>query len=240
MHVPITNLDIAKPISTMLIIHAVLTAALLPNLVQACPYLASEQENQAALADLHSHAHQLVRCAQELSKPTSVSEAIETATKQIKQIMIDNKGMDAKFLRLSFHDCPGGCDGCVDLKSVNTPHAGLHLPIMALDPVVQFNQPYLTTGDVWALAGLVAARVTQKDTALPFPLQYYGRPQCEYNDTMGGPYRELPSPQLTTDKLVDYFRRTFGYTPEETVAALGAHSMYVCRLLLVRTTESQC
>jgi Peroxidase len=211
----------------MLIIRGILTAALMLTLVQACPYLAREHEDQAAAAHGQSHSHQLVRSVQELSKPTSVSEAIETATQQIKQIIIDNKGMDAKFLRLSFHDCPGGCDGCVDLKSPNTPHAGLHLPIIALDPVVQFNQQFLTTGDVWALAGLVAARVTQKDTALPFSLQYYGRPQCEYNETMGGPYRDLPSPQLTTNKLVEYFRTTFGFTPEETAAILGAHSMYV-------------
>jgi Peroxidase len=213
---------LTKPTFIMLTIQSILNAALLLSLVHACPYLAREQENQAA-ARQQSNPHQNVRRAQ--AKPTTVSAAIQTATQQIQQIITANKGMDAKFLRLSFHDCAGGCDGCVDMSSPS--NAGLDAPIDILAPVVQLNQQFLTTGDVWALAGLVASRVTQKGTTVKFPLQFVGRRQCEGNATKAGPPRELPSAQFTTKKVVDYFQRTFNFSPDETVAILGAHTLYV-------------
>ena len=63
-----------------------------------------------------------------------------------------------KFLRLGFHDCVGGCDGCVDLT--NRDNTGLKEPIEAIYPIVdKFKESY-SRADIWALATLVAADVS--------------------------------------------------------------------------------
>ena len=63
-----------------------------------------------------------------------------------------------KFLRLGFHDCVGGCDGCVDLT--NRDNTGLKEPIEAIFPIVdKFKESY-SRADIWALATLVAADVS--------------------------------------------------------------------------------
>jgi Peroxidase len=199
---------------------SVLLLALLLAAAQACPYLAREQEKQGSMA----MPNQNIRRAQAvLSKPTGVDEAIQMATTMIKQIIVDNKGMGAKFVRLSFHDCVGGCDGCVELASPS--NFGLKAPIDVLAPVVQHNEQFLTTGDVWALAGLVASRVSQKGTTVPFALQFVGRPQCAGGATTAGPHRVLPSAHFSTKKVVDFFAKAFNFSPDETVAILGAHTL---------------
>jgi Peroxidase len=206
--------------SSMFTKGSVLCLALLLAVAQACPYLAREQEKQSGM----ELPNQNIRRAQVVtSKPTGLDEAIQMATTMIKQIIVDNKGMGAKFVRLSFHDCVGGCDGCVDLS--NPSNFGLQTPIDILVPVVQHNGQFLTIGDIWALAGLVASRVSQKDTTVSFALQFVGRPQCAGADTTGGPHRVLPSAHFSTKKVVDFFAKTFNFSPDETVAILGAHTL---------------
>jgi Peroxidase len=160
-------------------------------------------------------------------QPSGLEEAIQTATSQITQIIDNVEGMEAKFVRLTFHDCVGGCDGCVDLS--DPANFGLQIPIQALEPVVKNAGAFMTIGDVWALAGLVAARVSQHDTFAQFPLQFVGRPQCEGGAAAAtaGPRRELPSPHFTTKRVLEFFSNTFGHSADETVAILGAHSLYV-------------
>jgi Peroxidase len=200
-----------------------LLAALMLATVQACPYLAREQD--------HQPNQNLRRVSYALpapnKQPSGLEEAIQMATTQIAQIITNVDGMEAKFVRLSFHDCVGGCDGCVDLK--NPSNFGLHIPIEALEPVVQNVGAFLTIGDVWALAGSVAARVSQKDTFAQFPLQFVGRPQCEggAGASKAGPHRQLPSAHFTTKQVTAFFNKTFGFSAEESAAILGSHSLYV-------------
>ena len=56
-----------------------------------------------------------------------------------------------------FHDCVGGCDGCLNLKDPN--NAGLEQIVTALDKSYTENE-YSTWGvsmsDFWALAALVS------------------------------------------------------------------------------------
>jgi Peroxidase len=204
--------------------RSVVLLSLLLAAAQACPYLAREQDGRRDLG-CRDTPNQNIRRAQ-VTAPTSVEEAIHTATAMITQIVTADPPMGAKCIRLSFHDCVGGiCDGCVELASPS--NFGLKAPIDALDPVVQISAPYLTPGDVWALCGLVSARVSQVTTSIEFPLQFVGRPHCDGGDTTGGPHRVLPSAHFTTNKVVTFFAREFGFTESDTVAILGAHSRYV-------------
>jgi Peroxidase len=201
----------------------ILTTAFMLAAVQACPYLAREQDQQP-----NQNLRRVSYAVPAPNKqPSGLEEAIQMATSQITQIIDNVEGMEAKFVRLSFHDCVGGCDGCVDLS--DPANFGLNIPIQALEPVVKNSGAFLTIGDVWALAGLVAARVSQKDTFAQFPLQFVGRPQCQGGSvaSTAGPRRELPSPHFTTKRVLEFFSNTFGHSADETVAILGAHSMYV-------------
>jgi Peroxidase len=52
-----------------------------------------------------------------------------------------------------------------------------------------------------------------------------GRPQCAGGATTAGPHRALPSAHFSTKKVVDFFAKTFNFSPDETVAIIGAHTL---------------
>jgi Peroxidase len=142
----------------------------------------------------------------------------------------ERSGMAAKLVRLSFHDCVGGCDGCVDMSNLD--NRGLDTPINVLRPIVTKNtgNTPLTRADIWALAGLTAAGNAQESTSVAFPLTLIGRPVCANFPngtaaTRAGPKRTMPSAHLTSQQLVNFFSTGFGFTADETVAIMGAHTL---------------
>jgi Peroxidase len=159
----------------------------------------------------------------------SVADALIAARQDIIGVM------DApKFVRLAFHDCVGGqCDGCVDTSIPD--NFGLNQPIQDLQPIVDKYAAQLTRADVWVLAGLTAAEVSQNaggggnngppPTNVVFSMQYVNRPTC--NNAQGGPSRQLPSAHFHTSQTLEFFANNFGFNNEETVAILGAHTLYV-------------
>jgi len=63
-------------------------------------------------------------------------------------------------VRLSFHDCVGGCDGCLNVN--NHDNAGLADLVSSLDTVYTTNSydSVLSRADFWALAGIYAVDKT--------------------------------------------------------------------------------
>eukprot|EP00899_Mesostigma_viride_P027515 jgi/Mesvir1/7949/Mv11868-RA.1 len=137
-----------------------------------------------------------------------------------------NRVLIPRLVRLAFHDCVGGCDGCVDLA--NPDNNGLRSPIEALDPIVTAFSGNLTRADIWALAGLEAARMAQVDDGtsplLAFRLDKWGRVDCG-PDATGGPPREMPGANWDTPRVLGFFGQTFGLSARETVALMGAHNL---------------
>eukprot|EP00529_Nitzschia_sp_RCC80_P015729 CAMPEP_0113489106 /NCGR_PEP_ID=MMETSP0014_2-20120614/26360_1 /TAXON_ID=2857 /ORGANISM="Nitzschia sp." /LENGTH=713 /DNA_ID=CAMNT_0000382837 /DNA_START=182 /DNA_END=2319 /DNA_ORIENTATION=- /assembly_acc=CAM_ASM_000159 len=106
----------------------------------------------------------------------------------------DNMGL---FLRLVFHDCVGGCDGCIDMT--NPDNNGLSDVMDTLQPIVdhfdelreqQQQQQngatagllHLTRTDIWMLSGLVASEHALPEDMrgmITFPLHWIGRRTCE-------------------------------------------------------------
>ena len=78
---------------------------------------------------------------------TTVEEAIVAARADIRSILDRDINMAAKFVRLAFHDCIGGCDGCIDLSEAG--HFGLEVPMEALEHV---NAKYTAAGKIAAAA----------------------------------------------------------------------------------------
>eukprot|EP00984_Skeletonema_dohrnii_P008222 scaffold3016_cov114-Skeletonema_dohrnii-CCMP3373.AAC.1 len=173
----------------------------------------------------------------------NAADVVNSARAEIATIISDHPtNLAAKFVRMGFHDCVGGCDGCVDM--LNGDNFGLDVPIEALQPVVDLYSHTdfgVTRADLWVLAALEGASGSQ-DTLEPreFAMEWVGRPTCEdlnsvCVDSNGndngcsedrGPHRELPSPDLDTKELLAYFQAEFDYQEAwETVAIMGAHSL---------------
>eukprot|EP00541_Cyclophora_tenuis_P019234 CAMPEP_0116546484 /NCGR_PEP_ID=MMETSP0397-20121206/3252_1 /TAXON_ID=216820 /ORGANISM="Cyclophora tenuis, Strain ECT3854" /LENGTH=335 /DNA_ID=CAMNT_0004070919 /DNA_START=132 /DNA_END=1139 /DNA_ORIENTATION=- len=166
--------------------------------------------------------------------------AVQAARADIAQLVTDNVKLAGKFLRLSFHDCIGGCDGCVDL--LNIENRGLLEPIQALRPVVSAHAgagTFLSRADIWMLSAFTAIDMLQGPQRIDFPLRHIGRVNCEdaqdvcLNEDLAqvpcsdtrGPHRHHPVADITTHDLFEFFNEAFGFTIKQTVAIMGAHTI---------------
>ena len=170
---------------------------------------------------------------------------IELTVRQEVEKLIDDSERELipKFLRLGFHDCVGGtCNGCVDLN--NPDNNGLREPMEEILPIVEKHKDHYSRADIWALATLVSAdkalhdelpvdghdhRRLDSGVGVHFPMLYRGREDCDGADSMGngGPDVELPGPDLDTHEMLDFFQNDFGFTADEVVAIMGAHTVAV-------------
>lgn len=153
----------------------------------------------------------------------SPEETLTLLRSEISSLIDKNISLIPQFVRLTFHDCIGGCDGCVDMEHED--NAGLDIPIEALVPVCSLADSGITRADCWALAGLVAAEVAQDKTYFPFPIEYVGRQVCDGDDMYGGPDRSMPLSNGGTDHLQEFFEDEFGLSNQEIVALMGAHTL---------------
>lgn len=156
-------------------------------------------------------------------QPTNdeIVDALKGASKDIRNMLTSD--LNAKFIRLSFHDCIGGmCDGCVNTS--NPSNFGLDKPIEALEPIVQKYRKALNRGDVWMLSAMVAIEETQTQHPIrKFRMQWVGRPECD-GPFNRGPDHKHPKSHLTTHELLDFFKDEFDFSTRDTVAIMGAHT----------------
>ena len=147
---------------------------------------------------------------------------------------------DFQFIRLSFHDCIGGCNGCVDMA--NPDNAGLEKPISALNSIVNaFSDRGLTRTDIWMLSALVATEsaVPPDDRDITFPLRWVGRKTCEQLGDCGvdfdgspttctsmrGPHVTQAHATMGTSSIQQFFDQEFNFNPQQVTALMGAHSV---------------
>mmetsp|Transcript_19626 Transcript_19626/g.30259 ORF Transcript_19626/g.30259 Transcript_19626/m.30259 type:complete len:826 (-) Transcript_19626:36-2513(-) len=167
----------------------------------------------------------------------TLSADVQTIREQIRELIRSNHALAPKFLRLAFHDCIGGCDGCVDMTDLD--NTGLEIPISVLSTLVSEwkGKGILSRADIWALAAMVGSEVTQAQH--DFYMEYAGRIDCEDSgktclDENSNPqecrqdlgdFRAMPSPDILTHDLLDFFAENFGFNAQEVVALMGAHSI---------------
>jgi Peroxidase len=83
---------------------------------------------------VHAHPHYLLRRTTEQheetnahprtlldSTPQQQQAIIPQIKADIKALIATNPALAPKFVRLTFHDCVGGCNGCVDMTNVSLP-----------------------------------------------------------------------------------------------------------------------
>uniref|UniRef100_A0A7S4AAC2 Plant heme peroxidase family profile domain-containing protein n=2 Tax=Pseudo-nitzschia australis TaxID=44445 RepID=A0A7S4AAC2_9STRA len=173
-----------------------------------------------------------------------VSDAINSvlgdARIQIEDLIRNDGDLTGKFLRLVFHDCIGGCNGCVDMA--NPDNAGLDKPVNVLEPIANsFLDRGLTRTDIWMLAGLVAIEtaVPSEHRDILFDLHWIGRRTCEEmidcgvdfggNPTvctaMRGPHVGQAHATAGTKSIQTFFENEFNFNPQQVTALMGAHSV---------------
>lgn len=177
----------------------------------------------------------LLLCAAVVPNAALTSADVEWYTTEIVNIIEDDRDLLPKFVRLSFHDCVGvgGCNGCVDMGNVD--NAGLNIPIDALEAIFTSesnNSPSasISRADLWALAGLVSAHRAAElaqGTVPDFTFRY-GRTDCATSPDGDGSDVLPSASSLGTDEVFAFFDDKFGFTQEDTVALMGAHTLGRC------------
>lgn len=173
---------------------------------------------------------------QSLETTGNIPDLIQTVREEIRDTIRNNRALAPKYLRLSFHDCVGGCDGCVDLTEPD--NNGLEIPMQALSSIVSiYGGDTLSRADIWALAGLVGAEMTQAQQK--FELDYIGRTICEATgqpcldgdnnprecrEDLGDAH-QMPHSNLINHEILEFFADNFGFNAQEVVALMGAHSV---------------
>lgn len=138
-------------------------------------------------------------------------------------------------VRLAFHDCVGGCNGCLNLD--NASNNGLGVLVASLDTLYTVNgyDSLLSRADFWALAGIYAvdkaielnnAACTSDDCQVPESglVFQWGRVDCDTAPTTTD-VGNFPSANWDHSQVMDYFFDEFGFNDIETVALLGAHTL---------------
>mmetsp|Transcript_5660 Transcript_5660/g.6210 ORF Transcript_5660/g.6210 Transcript_5660/m.6210 type:complete len:462 (+) Transcript_5660:123-1508(+) len=175
-----------------------------------------------------------------VSVPTELNaESVVIVRKELEVLVENDIKLAAKFVRLGFHDCVGGCDGCVDLDEIK--NRGLEIPLDALDPIVEKYSHILSRADIWAMSTLVGADLSQPsdEFQVEFAFDGYGRLNCEdihdkcFNknneevpcDARHGPAHFIPGVNINTNDIFAFFRREFDFNQREAVAIMGAHTI---------------
>merc|ERR1711990_1025018 len=168
------------------------------------------------------------------SREIPTRSKVEEIEKELDKV-IEKKKLPAA-VRLAFHDCVGGCDGCIDPdKPAN---AGLEPFVKALEPTFKRYENFLTRADFWALTSIFALKKTikinnqlcQGDPGCETPelnLEFkYGREDCKC-PTAPFISREvgLPDGKFGFKETMQFFKDKFDFTGEESVALLGAHTL---------------
>ena len=149
----------------------------------------------------------------------------------IVQLIEDSdRALLPKCLRLAFHDCIDGCDGCIDVDVLD--NRGLEDPVELLFPLVQKYRDKLSRADVWAYCAVVAtdmAVIDNRPEDLKLHMHYIGRNDCKGADEkgFGGPEVVMYEPYLTTHEMIQFFHNRFGFDAYESVVLMGVHSAAV-------------
>lgn len=169
---------------------------------------------------------------------TSIDQSVEADT--------GYRPLLANFLRLSFHDCVGTCDGCINME--NPHHLGLQLSLDVLGPMVdQWKETtQLSRADLFAFAGFTAAKYALGQGEIVDFDYAYGREDCEVTlglsaedfdyTTQDSAANELEILPDSHDSPYEFMTERFGFTDAMTTAIMGVH--VVGRMALANSGHS--
>uniref|UniRef100_A0A6V1P7P8 Plant heme peroxidase family profile domain-containing protein n=1 Tax=Heterosigma akashiwo TaxID=2829 RepID=A0A6V1P7P8_HETAK len=142
-----------------------------------------------------------------------------------------NKKYMTKFARLAFHDCIGGCDGCVDLT--NKENNGLLAAVNELEDLTEYIQENIVNisrADVWTLAEMraIVLGMSRDDLEPDFEFEV-GRSNCEAGSALDEYEGHFPNAALNYTGMVEAMA-DFNLTDQELTALMGIHSIGNCKV----------
>ncbi|CAH1786262.1 unnamed protein product [Owenia fusiformis] len=167
-----------------------------------------------------------------------LTSAQVTAMKDSINVLLDaNANVDgngpnliAGLVRLAFHDCVGGCDGCINLD--NPENVGLDEYINMIDEAFIVYSDIISRADFWALASITANERAAEDCrprgrctpSIPMIEFQTGRRDCA-TSPLSSAEHIFPDPHGGLDPTESFFASVFGFNRRESVAILGAHTL---------------
>ena len=117
----------------------------------------------------------------------------------------------------AFHDCNGGCDGCVNLN--NPSNAGLAGIIQELDKQYNAGGFSISKADFWALMGVAAigagvdnANEPSFDASAAAVFGGTGRVDCA---AQRADNFDFPSPEMNRAAMMSWFSGRFNFSPDD-------------------------
>jgi len=159
---------------------------------------------------------------------------VNKAKSDLKETLFLNRAdRFAHVVRIAFHDCVGGCDGCINRN--NPDNFGPMLDTLDEADKI-YNARYKRTmsrADFYILTA-----VTALEESLQFnnanltsnfirPVKFnfkYGRCDCSTSPHTTDD-REFPHGHFDYKKVMDFFKQEFGFNVRQSVAILGAHTL---------------
>ena len=112
---------------------------------------------------------------------------------------------------LGFHDCPGGCDGCLNLDDAN--NKGLEKILVALEDIYweKGYDSFVNHADFWALAATLGI---EEGSSQCFDYYFWGRNECK-TAPLTKASNAFPDPAMTLEQMFNYYWQEFKLQPKE-------------------------
>ena len=131
--------------------------------------------------------------------------------------------MLATIVRLSFHDCVGGCDGFIDTEQHG--NEGLAATVTAVDDLYASHGVEMGKADFYALVGTLATlKAADNQCAVTAPMPtiplFFGRASATTTNDVA-----LPNPHNGIEEVTGVLATMFGFSVREAIAIMGAHTL---------------
>ena len=161
-------------------------------------------------------------------------KTVEEVKKQLKEKLFKNRpDRFAHSLRIAFHDCVGGCDGCIN--RANSDNAGPMLDSLDVMDKIYEDQikKKMSRADFYILTAVTALEESLKfnnanlTSSFIKPVKFnfkYGRCDCKTSPNTDI-VQAFPSGQFGYHQVVKFFKKEFGFNLRDSVAIMGAHTL---------------
>ena len=155
----------------------------------------------------------------------------KTVIDTIDASLSSSLGLIPLYVRLAFHDCIAGCNGCINIA--NPSNAGLKGAVV--NSVGLYNNLSISSktfygksisrGDFWVLCAMRAIYISSSSVTQPILNFFAGRQDCA--SALNDQLENLPSASKSYDQYQSMFMNPNGFnlTARETVALMGTHSI---------------
>ena len=173
-------------------------------------------------------------CRVGVKRKTLRAKHVERAKTELKaKLFQDRPDRYATAVRIAFHDCVGGCDGCINRD--NPDNAGFMFDSLdVMDKIYEDKyEKKMSRADFYILTGVTALEESLKfnnanlTSSYISPVKFnfkYGRCDCP-TSPLTTVSRGFPAGHSDYQQVMDFYKKEFGFSVRESVAIMGAHTL---------------